>query len=101
MKKISLFLSLILLVLSIQEITAQNILRVHNSDHLIYQQKVENIDSLKLGNNNSDFFPNTGMFALPIAGIDSITFANNTDDEIYIIYNAQAPQSSIRFQRKA
>jgi len=90
MKKISLFLSLILLVLSIQEITAQNILRVHNSDHLIYQQKVENIDSLKLGNNNSDFFPNTGMFALPIAGIDSITFANNTDDEIYIIYNGSS-----------
>ncbi|MBX2903727.1 MAG: carbohydrate-binding domain-containing protein [Chitinophagales bacterium] len=86
MRKALLFLPLIFTLVAIKG-KAQNVLRVHNSNNLIYQQQVDNIDSLKLANSNSSFYPNTGMFELPIVGIDSITFTNNVDSEIYIIYH--------------
>lgn len=86
MKKIALVYFLVSVVIGIR-INAQGIMRVHNSNNLIFQQEVENIDSLKFTNSTSIFYPTTGMFSLPIAGIDSITFANNFTDEIYIIYN--------------
>jgi len=86
MRKVLLFLPLIFTLVAIKG-KAQNVLRVHNSNNLIYQQQVDNIDSLKLANSNSSFYPNTGMFELPIVGIDSITFTNNVDSEIYIIYH--------------
>ncbi len=86
MRKISLFLSLIFLAFY-TSVDAQDVMRVHNSDNVIYQQQVGNIDSLKLIDSISKFYPNTGLFSLPIAGIDSITFANQMGGEIYIIYN--------------
>ncbi len=89
MRNISLFLSFLLLVVG-AKVSAQEVMRVHNSGNLIYQQEVDNMDSLKMSNNNSSFYPKTGMFELPVAGMDSITFANNVDEEIYIIYNGSA-----------
>lgn len=86
MRKLGFLLAFILVAWA-ATVSAQNVLRVHNSDNLIYQQEVENIDSIKLANDRSAFYPPTGMFALPIPGIDSITFAHGIDAEIYIIYN--------------
>lgn len=72
--------------------SAQSQMRVHNSNNLIYQQSVSNIDSLKLANSNSSIYQIGTNFSIPIAGIDSITFSSATNnDKIYIIYNgAQA-----------
>lgn len=88
MNRIKIILSIALIAFGINT-NAQDIMRVHNSNNLIYQQDVNNIDSLKLANSKSSFYPNSGMFELPIAGIDSITFSAVVDSEIYIIYNGQ------------
>ncbi|MCZ2101245.1 MAG: carbohydrate-binding domain-containing protein [Chitinophagales bacterium] len=86
MKNISLLLALIIITLG-NIATAQDVIRVHNGDDVIYQQTVEQIDSLKLLDSITNFYPNTGKFSLPTAGIDSITFTRDIDGEIYIIYN--------------
>ncbi len=67
-------------------VVAQNIMRVHNSGNLIYQEQISNVDSLTYTDTTSTFFPSYGEFLLPIAGIDSITFASAVEDEIYIVY---------------
>lgn len=73
------------------QLRAQNIIRVHNSNHLIYQQNVDHVDSLKFASGNSDFYPNTGWFVLPNKGIDSFTFSSkDNDSEIYIIYKGSS-----------
>lgn len=86
MKRTKLFLFLILIVFGLN-INGQNIIRVHSDSNIIYQEQVENLDSLKFSNFNSFFYPTTGMFELPIFGIDSLTFSNNIEPSIYIIYN--------------
>lgn len=86
MRAINIVLFLILAVFG-SNVIGQDVIRVHNNDNIIYQQQVGNIDSLKFANGHSSFYPNTGRFELPVAGIDSITFAHNVDSLIYIIYN--------------
>lgn len=87
MRKIASIICIALLGITGNKAIAQNILRVHNSSNWIYQQPVSTIDSLKLANSLSSIYPTTGMFQLPIAGIDSITFDGSMASEIYIIYN--------------
>ncbi len=85
MRKVVLLLCLMLLNTRIH---AQSIMRIHNSANLIYQKEVSQIDSIKLENENSSIYQDIGLLGMPIAGIDSITFANNVENsEIYIIYN--------------
>ncbi len=86
MRKISLFVLLILVGIG-ANVKGQYLMRIHNDSHLIYQQQVDKIDSLKFANEHSSLYPNTGMFELPIASIDSITFSSEVDSLIYIIYN--------------
>lgn len=79
---------LILLALFGSHVHGQDIMRVHNNNNLIFQHRVDKIDSLKFAKSLSSFYPNTGNFSIPISGIDSITFADNIEgSEIYIIYN--------------
>ncbi len=86
MKIISFVFCLILIVLGIKS-NAQNIFRIHNGNYLLYQQNVDNIDSLKFNSNKSSIYSNIGVLDFPVAGIDSITFSNSIDSEIYVIYN--------------
>lgn len=86
MRNFNLLLFLFIIIFS-TVVDAQNVMRVHNDDNIIYQQQTNSIDSIKFVNNNSVYYANDDNFSIQISGVDSITFAKNISKEIYIIYN--------------
>lgn len=90
MKSIKILFSTLFVMLSFQ-LSAQYVMRLHNSGNLVYQQQVSILDSIKFAESNSNFYPNTGWFLIPNLGIDSFTFSTaNTESEIYIIYSGSS-----------
>jgi len=90
MKPIKILFSTLFVMLSFQ-LSAQYVMRLHNSGNLVYQQQVSILDSIKFAESNSNFYPNTGWFLIPNLGIDSFTFSTaNTESEIYIIYSGSS-----------
>ena len=74
MRNFNLLLFLFIIIFS-TVVDAQNVMRVHNDDNIIYQQQTNSIDSIKFVNNNSVYYANDDNFSIQISGVDSITFA--------------------------
>lgn len=71
----------------------QEKIRIHRSENIIFESPISDIDSLNIKNYNSclKINQNSNITAIPISGIDSLTFSENTDSAqiskvIYIIY---------------
>lgn len=88
MKKLTLTFSLVLSLFTFAN--AQNIV-VHSQGENMYYSDIDDVDSIKLVNNFSNFYlSDDSNVDIPISIIDSLTFSNDTPDlgeKIYIIYN--------------
>ncbi|MFA6200572.1 MAG: carbohydrate-binding domain-containing protein [Bacteroidales bacterium] len=67
---------------------------IHHSSNIVYEKAISSIDSIKMNTSASNVLINeaNNIITIPISGIDSITFTNDTatnpvSNVIYIVFN--------------
>lgn len=87
MRKIFTLLTALVLVCTLN---AQEILHIHNGNHVIFEKSISELDSIKFQGANSIFNYTNDYMVFPCSEIDSITFSNESlmeANDIYITWN--------------
>lgn len=93
MKKISILIMACLL--GFAGLKAQDTMSVYRMGSVIYQNAIENINSMSLHDNANNFYINTSTgspITIPVAGIDSIIFGETQAEAlqmVYVTYNGE------------